>query len=82
MKSSFGFQLFTTEHYHEVAPLSEVTDEMRKMLRSLSQTVYEKIQKCRKHGKHTWRQLADLEEHVETIYMRIDKIADELVGKN
>ena len=76
------FKLPTTEPYHEVSPLSEVTDDMRKKLRTLSQTVYDKIQKCRNHGKSTWRGLANLEEHVETIYMRIDNIANVLVGKN
>ena len=55
---------------------------MRDKLRSLSQTVYDKIQKCRNHGKSTWKGLANLEEHVEKIYMRIDRIADEMVGKN
>ena len=55
---------------------------MRDKLRSLSQIVYKKIQKCRNHGKSAWKGLADLEEHVETIYMRIDRIADEMVGKN
>mgnify|MGYP001801791243 CR=1 FL=1 len=76
------FKLFTAEDYHEVAPLSEVTDEMREKLRSQSQTVFDKIQKCRNHGKATWKGLVDLEEHVETIITRIDKIADEMVGKN
>lgn len=70
------------EDYHEVAPLSEVTDEMREKLRSLSQTVFDKIQEFRNHGKSTWKGLADLEEHMETIFRRIDKIADEMVGKN
>lgn len=55
---------------------------MRDKLRSLSQTIYDKIQKCRNQEKSTWKQLADLEEHVKTIYMRIDRIADEMVGKN
>ena len=71
---------FPVDTYQEVAPLSEVTDEMRDNLRSLSQTVYDKIQKCRNQEKSTWKRLADLEEHVETIYTRIDKIADELVS--
>ena len=55
---------------------------MREKLRSLSQTVYDKIQICRNQEKSTWKQLADMEEHVETIFTRIDKIADEMVGKN
>ena len=55
---------------------------MREKLRSLSQTVFDKIQEFRNHGKSTWKGLADLEEHMETIFTRIDKIADELVGKN
>ena len=76
------FKLLTAEDYHEVAPLSEVTDEMREKLRSQSQTVFEKIQKFRNHGKSTWKGLANLEEHMETIFTRIDKIADEMVGKN
>ena len=71
---------FPVDTYHDVVPLSEVTDEMRDNLRSLSQTVYSMIQKCRNQEKSTWKQLADLEEHVATIYMRIDKIAKELVG--
>ena len=66
--------------YHEVVPLNEVTDEMRDKLKSLSQAVYDKIQKRRKEEKSTWKQMADLEEHVATIYTRIDKIAEELVG--
>ena len=82
MKNYFVFKLLTAEDYHDVVHLNEVTDEMRDKLRSLSQAVYDKIQKCRSQEKSTWKQLADLEEHVETIYTRIDKIADELVGKN
>ena len=82
MKNYFVFKLLTAEDYHDVVPLNEVTDEMRDKLRSLSQTVYDKIQKCRNHGKSTWKGLANLEEHVEKIYMRIDRIADEMVGKN
>ena len=53
---------------------------MRDKLRILSQTVYDKIQECRNKEKSTWKQLADLEEHVAKIYMRIDEIAEELVG--
>ena len=73
------FKLFTAEDYHEVAPLSEVTDEMREKLRSQSQTVFDKIQKCRNHGKATWKGLVNLEEHVETTHKQIDIITNQLV---
>ena len=66
--------------YHEVVPLNEITDEMREKLRTLSHTVYYKIQKNRNQEKSTWKQLADMEDHVETVYTKIDKIADELVS--
>ena len=60
--------------------MSEVTNEMRETLRELSQSMYYKIKECRKKEKSTWKKLADMEEHVETIYKQIDIITNELVS--
>ena len=66
-------------HNHEVVPLHEVTEDMRTNLRKLSQNIYDMIKRCRDTEKSTWRCLSALEDHVETIYRRIDAIGDDLV---
>ena len=60
--------------------MKQVSEEMRGRLRKLAQKIYDKIRRCRDREKSTWKRLADLEEHVETIYHRIDGIANDLVG--
>lgn len=64
---------------HQVVPLHEVTEDMRSNLRMLSQNIYEKIKRCRDTEKSTWKRLSALEDHVETIYQRINAIGDDLV---
>ena len=68
-------------HNHEVVPLHEVTEDMRTNLRMLSQNIYDKIKRCRDTEKSTWKRLSALEDHVETIYRRINAIGDDLVRK-
>ena len=68
-------------HNHEVVPLHEVTESMRSNLRKLSQCIYDKIKRSRNTEKSTWKRLSALEDHVETIYRRIDAIGDDLVQK-
>lgn len=64
---------------HEVVPLNDVTLELREKLRNLSRDVAEKISRCRNLEKSAWKGLADLESHVETIFSKIDNIAQKLV---
>ena len=52
---------------------------MREKLRELSQSIYYKIKECRNKEKSTWKRLADMEEHVETIHKQIDIITNQLV---
>ena len=59
--------------------MHEVTEAMRSNLRKLSQCIYDKIKRSRKPEKSTWKRLSALEDHVETIYQRIDAIGDDLV---
>ena len=65
---------------HQIVPLRTVTDEMRGKLRELSPVIYEKIKRCRTVEKLSWRRLAELEEHTETVHNKIDQIADEMVS--
>ena len=53
---------------------------MRQKLKALSQCVYDKIKMSRNKEKSTWKSLADMEEHVETIHKQVDTITNELVG--
>ena len=65
---------------HQIVPMRTVADEMRGKLRKLSQGIYEKIKRCRKVEKLSWRRLAELEEHTENVHNEIDQIADEMVS--
>ena len=65
---------------HQIVPMRTVADEMRGKLRELSQGIYEKIKRCRKVEKLSWRRLAELEEHTENVHNEIDQIADEMVS--
>ena len=65
---------------HQIVPMRTVTDDMRERLRELSQGIYEKIKRCRKVEKLTWRRLAELEEHTETVHNKIDQIAGEMAS--
>ena len=56
-----------------------VTEQMREQLRKLSQSVYDKMKRCRKLEKSTWKNLADVVECVEEIYRRIDQVTVDLV---
>ena len=58
-----------------------VTEQMREQLRKLSQSIYDKMKRCRKLEKSTRKCLADVEEHVEEIYNRIDDLTNDLVRK-
>lgn len=58
-----------------------VTEQMREQLRKLSQSIYDKMKRCRKLDKSTWKCLADVEEHVEEIYRRIDNETEDLVRR-
>ena len=67
------------ELLHEVVPLKQVTDDMRRKLKRLSQDINEKIKRCGNMEKSAWRSLDDLEEYVETTCGEIDGIAQDLV---
>jgi hypothetical protein len=64
---------------HEVVPLKDVTEGMRKKLQKLSQNIFHKIKRCRDIEKSGWRRLADLEAHTENIYQEIDEMAENMV---
>ena len=70
--------IYVGEH-HEIIPLRKFTDDMRDRLRILSQSIYDKIKRCRSSVKSTWKRLSDLEDHVESINHTIDQITDDLV---
>ena len=56
-----------------------MTEQMREELRKLSQSIYDKLKRCRKLEKLSWKSLADVEEHVEEIYCKIDDVTEDLV---
>ena len=83
MKVSISFLIFLfclpKDEQHEVVDLRVVTEQMREKLRKLSKSIYNKMKRCQKLEKSTWKNLADVEEHVEEIYRRIDQVTVDLV---
>ena len=60
-------------------PLKQVTDDMRRKLKRLSQDINVKIKRCGDMEKSAWKSLDDLEEYVETSCGEIDGIAHDMV---
>ena len=61
-------------------PFGEMTEELRKTLRKLTDEMYNKIKRCRNIEKSSWRYLDSLETYIDTIFTRIDKESDESVS--
>ena len=60
-------------------PLKQVTDDMRRKLKRLSQDINENIKRCGDMEKSAWKSFDDLKEYVEITCSEIDGIAHDLV---